>query len=78
MSTLREMAEEVSKKLDDEADFFLVVKPKLADPQTGLKRSLVATNVGRRQIHDMVVEGSSAWIMDQVFKARYGEGESNG
>lgn len=78
MSTLREMAAEVAKRLDGNADFFLVIKPLTADPQTGQKNSVVATNVGRRGIHDMVVEGTSSFIMDQVTKERAEQGEVNG
>lgn len=70
MSTLREMAEAVAASLDKDADFFLVLRPKEPDPQTGRKTSTVATNVGKATAKDMAVEGTSAFIMDQVMKER--------
>lgn len=70
MSTIREMAEAVAASLDKDADFFLVLRPKEADPKTGRKTSTVATNVGNKLAKDMAVEGTSAFIMDQLAKER--------
>lgn len=72
MSTLREMAEEMAKKLDGEAEFLLILRPKLPNPQTGLKKSVVATNVGRPAMDDMLVDSTSTYVMDQVFKQQRG------
>jgi hypothetical protein len=70
MSKLRELAAEVAKMIDPEADFLLIVRPREVDPQTGQKRSVVATNVGRPAMDDMIVTGTSTYVMDQVFKQR--------
>lgn len=70
MSTLREMAEAVAASLDKDADFFLVLRPKECDPQTGKKKSVVATNVGKATCKDMAVEGTSGYIMDQLVKEK--------
>lgn len=68
MSTIREMAEAVAASLDKDADFFLVMRPKVCDPQTGKKSSVVTTNVGKATMKDMAVEGTSAFIMGQLTK----------
>lgn len=65
MSTLREMAEEVSKRLDGQADFFLVLKPKKPNRQ-GVKSSVVVTNVMRVMEGDVVVEGTAAIMLDHT------------
>jgi len=46
MSTLREMAEEVAKRLDSGGnDFFLVVQGRVTDPDSGVRQRVVVTNV---------------------------------
>jgi hypothetical protein len=75
MSTIREMAEEVSRRLGEEVDFFLVLKPKQPDPATGLKKSVVATNVVRALPCDVVVDGTNAVIMDQLLGVCHGKAE---
>lgn len=72
MSTLREMAEELAQRLDSEAEFLLIMRPKQVDPQTGLKKSMVATNVGRPAMDDMLVAGTSTYVMDQIWKKQHG------
>lgn len=71
MSTLREMAEEVSRKLDGEADFFLVLKTKARD-NNGMQRSLVMTNVMKALEGDTQVTGTGVLILDNTL------GDNNG
>lgn len=70
MSKLRELVAEMAKIMDPHADFLLVVRPKVADPRTGRKFSVIATNVGKPEMSDMMVEGTSTYVMDQVMRQR--------
>lgn len=76
MSTLREMAEEISKRLDETADFFLVLKPKQPD-NLGVKRSIVVTNVMRPLEGDTQVEGTGVLVMDNTLKTGYADGQAS-
>lgn len=70
MSVLHEMALEVAARLDSKADFLLIMKPKGVVPE----KAIIATNVGRPALNDMLLEGTSTYVMDQVFKQRYEKG----
>lgn len=70
MNKLRKLTAEIAKQLDPEAEFLLIMRPRSANPRTGRKNSVIATNVGRPDLQDMLVDGTSTYVMDQVFKKR--------
>lgn len=70
MSTLREMAQAVAKSLNEEVDFFLVVRDKVPNPKTGQKPLVVATNVGKNEVADMANKGTERVILKRLADAR--------
>lgn len=74
MDKIRELAKEMALLMDPQAEFLLILRPKEADPQTGRRAGVVATNVGRPDIDDMIVAGTSSFVMDQIFKQRNEQG----
>lgn len=67
MSVLHEVALELAARLDDKADFLLMIRPKGLDLQT---RTIVTTNMRKTEMEDMLVEGTSMYVMDQVAQQR--------
>ncbi len=78
MSTLREMAREVSKRLDGEADFFLVIRDRVPDVQTGQRTAVVSTNVSTDSAVDMAAAGTTKMMLGKLFRARARARKSHG
>lgn len=70
MSTLREMAQAVANSLNEEVDFFLVIRDKVRNPKTGQKPLVVATNVGQSEVADMADKGTERVILKRLADAR--------
>lgn len=70
MSTLREVAEAVAKQLGEEVDYFLVMRGKEEDPQTGRRRGMATTNVEKLDdIREMSVKGVTAVAVKRARRA---------
>lgn len=70
MSTLREMAEAVSKSLDEEVEFFLVVRQRKPEAKTGHKPAIVVANVGQEDVLNMAALGTTRLALKRLMDER--------
>lgn len=78
MSTLREMAQEIAKRLDEDVDFFLVVRNKAQDQKTGRKPMVVATNVNKDEVVEMASAATTRLILKRMADAHRRRGGFRG
>jgi hypothetical protein len=60
------MAQEVAKRLNESAEFFLVARSKVPDIKTGQKRTFVASNVGTESALDMAATGTTRFMLKKL------------
>lgn len=70
MSTLREMAEELSARLKEmgEVDYFLVLQSRVQDPRTGQKPGMAISNLPTTQVMDAASRGTAGILLQNIRK----------